>query len=317
MAKELIAYAASDLHFHDWKQFNEQDERTQVTINVLAHLMFLSDQDDVPIIMPGDLFHTPKGLTTKTLVMFMTFMNTAIEAYPRAKVIGITGNHDGDINYSLWYAMCKAFPTMLLNADNSRVELGKDIHVYGLPYRRRNNGLVDAIKAAGKMDGKKILLLHTELYGAPDPSGYDLNPQNFPRESLALFKAFNLVLAGHVHKHTKVKKNVYMVGAPNQQRKSDAGCEMGYLEIYDDFSVEFMKMDNPEFRFYKEGEEHEDTNDFWVEIPKPKKMRKNSEAEFKATMDKTKMAKQYAKETGIKSKRRIKALIDILEQTDD
>jgi len=317
MAKKLIAYAASDLHFHDWKQFNEQDQRTQVTINVLANLMFLSDQDDVPILMPGDLFHTPKGLTTKTLVKFMTFMDTARESYPRAKVVGITGNHDGDINYSLWYAMSKAFPGMLLNADNWGWLINEDTHVYGLPYRRRNTGLVDAIKSMGQNDGKKILLLHTELYGAPDPSGYGLVPQNFPRESLALFKAFDLVLAGHVHKHTKVKKNVYMVGAPNQQRKSDAGCDMGYLEIYNDFSVEFIKLDNPEFRFYKEGKEHEDTEDFWIEIPKPKKMKKNSEAEFGATMDKTKMAQQYAKETGLKSKRRIRALIEILNQTDD
>jgi len=316
MAKEIIAYAASDIHFHDWKQFNENDERLQVTINTLAHLFYLSDSEEVPILMPGDLFHTPKGLTTKTLVKFMTFMAIAKEEYPKARMIGITGNHDGSIDNSLWYAMCKAFPDILCNIDNNVVYYN-DFAIFGIPYIRRNVGLVDKIKKLSKHPGKKILLLHTELYGAPDPSGYETNPQNFPRESLKLFRKFNLVLAGHIHKFTEVRKNVFMVGAINQQRKSDAGCEMGYLEIYNDFSVEFMPLKNPGFRFYKEGEEHEDTDDFWIEIPKPKKIKKGSEAEFKANMDKTEMAKRYAIETGLKSKRRIKALIDILNQTDD
>ena len=161
------------------------------------------------------------------------------------------------------------------------------------------------------------MLLHTALYGAPDPSGYELEPENLPRNLPALFKAFNLVLAGHVHKHTKVSDKIYMVGAPNQQRKSDADCVMGYLEIYSDFSVKFIKYDAPRFRYYKEGETHPDTNDFWVELKKPKKLKKGSEAEFKPTMKKEEMARQYAKETGITSPRKIKALIEVLNQTDD
>lgn len=317
MGKQLIALAVSDIHFHDWKQFNENGDRTQVTIDILAELFCRSDEEDIPILFSGDLFHTPKGLTTKTLTKFTTTMDLVRSNFRNSLMIGITGNHDGSTGSSLWEAMCKAFPKQLVNIDNNFVHLKNKAKVYGLPYRRRNVDLVNLIKIISKKPGKKILLLHTELYGAPDPSGYEAIPQNFSRESLALFKDFDLVLAGHVHKHTQVMDNVYMVGAPNQQRKSDAGTSMGYLEIYDDYSVEFIPIKSPGFRTFNEGQEHEDTDDYWVKIPKPKKLKKQSEAEFSPNMDKTEMAKRYVKEIGVKNPKRVRALINILNDAEE
>ncbi len=316
MGKNLIALSASDFHFHDWKQYNSQGERTQITINILVELFERSHSEGIPILNSGDLFHTPKGLTTKTLKEFNLLMNNVSKHYPDSKMVGITGNHDGSYENSLWGAVCAAFPKHLVNIDNGYISVN-GINIYGLPYRKRNIGLVDNIKKLGEDNGKKILLIHTELYGAPDPSGYEAVPQNFSRKSYALFKAFDLVLAGHIHMHTKVKNNVYMVGAPNQQRKSDSGCKMGYLEIYDDFSVEFIPINAPEFKYYKEGEEKPDDYHFWVEIPKPKKMDKKSNAEFSSKMKREEMAKRYAKEKGIKNPKYIRKLGELLNEADD
>jgi len=316
MDKKLIALASSDWHYHDWKQFNEEDARTLATNSFLSKLFWRSHDEKIPILFPGDLFHTPKGVSTKVLGMFTKLMSTVREVYPKSKLIGTTGNHEQDQGYSNFNSMAECFWENMLCIDNQSVTFTWGT-IYGLPYRKRNINLVKEIKELSQRRGPKILLLHTELYGAPDPSGYEATPQNFSRESLALFKDFDLVLAGHVHKHTQVADNVYMVGAPNQQRKSDAGTEMGYLEIYNDFSVKFIKWHAPKFRTFHEGEEHEDTNDYWTEIPKPKKLKKSSEAEFKPTMDKTEMAKRYAKETGVKSPKKINALINILNKTDE
>ena len=317
MGKRLIAYATGDIHFHDWKTFNENVERTKVTINFLSHLMIQAKNNNVPIFHTGDLFHTPKGLTTKTYVMFSNFMVTVREDYLGVKIYGITGNHDSDQGYSLWDAVCNSYPDTFINLDNGYKSF-EGFTVFGIPYAKRNERVIRKIEShAIHPSDKKIILLHTALYGAPDPSGYELEPENLPRNLNALFKDFDLVLAGHVHKHTAVDDNIIMVGAPNQQRKSDSGCEMGYLEIYDDFSVKFVKFATPQFRYYKEGEEHEDTWDFWIEIKKPKKLKKGSEASFKPSMDREKMARRYAEETGITSPRKIKALINVLKQTDD
>jgi len=315
MAK-LIALAAGDIHFHDWKQFNENDERIQISINFLVELFLRSHEEHIPILFVGDMFHTPKGLTTKTIYLFNQMMQTVSDEFYSSRMYGITGNHEKDKEYSSFKAMSFAFPKIIYCIDDKAVKLNH-CSLVGIPYSKRNVGVVDKIKEAAKVSGDKILLLHTELYGAPDPSGYELEPQNLPRNLNALFKDFNLVLAGHVHKFTQVEKNIYMVGAPNQQRKSDSGCKMGYLEIYDDFSVKFIECNISQFRYYKEGEEHENTNDFWIEIPKPKKLKKQSEAEFRPTMDKTTMAKRYARETGVKSLKKINALINILNETDE
>lgn len=316
MDKEIIAIAASDFHYHDWKQFNGDGERTLITQNFILKLCRVAEEYEVPILMSGDWFHTPKGLTTRTLFLFNRLMAGIRENYPGVKFITISGNHDLDKDISLVKAMQLAFPDTINCIDAQAYKIN-DVMVYGLSYVRRNTGLVDSIERMAKMPGPKILLLHTELYGAPDPSGHEPEPQNLPRNLPALFKAFDLVLAGHVHKHIQVCKNVYMVGAPNQQRKSDAGCEMGYLEIYNDFSVKFILYKAPGFRYYKEGEKHKVTGDFWIEIPKPKKLEKQSDTSFKPTMNKTKMAKRYMKETGVKSIKKLSTLIKVLNQTDE
>lgn len=313
---KIIALASGDWHFHDWKQFNETQERTQVTINFIFDLFTRAEKLKVPIWFTGDLFHTPKGLTTRTICTFNSMMNK-FDSQFNIDVEGISGNHDIDKGLSLFQAAADAFPDIFKCIDNDFIDY-EGFTLYGIPFLRRNIGLVDKIETMSlRISGKKVLLLHTELYGAPDPSGYEPTPQNLPRNLNALFKDFDLVLAGHIHKYAKVGKNIHMVGAPNQQRKSDTGCEMGYLEIYDDLSVKQVFYDAPGFRYYKEGEEHEDTNDFWIEIPKPKKIQKQSEAEFRPNMNKIIMAKRYAKETGVKSPKKINALINVLSQTDD
>jgi len=316
MGKELIGFATGDIHYHWWKTFNSIGERTGVTTNFLAELFGRADEENKPIFHTGDLFHTPKGLSTKTIHEFMMMMSTVRDVYTSLKIYGISGNHDMSDGSSLWGAMCLAFPTIFHNLDNFS-ENFRQFQVFGIPYIKRNVGLVEKIEKLSKIQDRKILLLHTALYGAPDPSGYELEPQNLPRQLHALFKDFNLVLAGHVHKFTQVLDNVVMVGAPNQQRTSDSGCQMGYVEIYEDLSFDFVPYKGPKFKYYKEGEEHENTPDFWIEIPKPRKMKKGSEAEFKPTMSKETMARRYAEETGITSQRKIQALIDVLTKTDE
>jgi len=314
MGKKVVALAMADLHFHDWKQFNKNGERTKVTIDFLTYLFERSHKEDIPILFSGDLFHTPNGLSSNTILKFMDFISHVLKVYPNTIVLGITGNHDGNF---LWKAMCKAFPSLFLDLDYNYSTMKNKCRVYGIPYIKRNTGLVDKIKEISKEPGDKILLLHTELYGASDPSGYEPEPQNLPRNLNALFKDFKLVLAGHVHKYTPISKNIVMVGAPNQQRKSDAGCEMGYLEIYGDFTYKFIPYKALGFKFYKEGDEHPDTEDFWIPIPKPRKLEKHSNITFKPNMDKVRLAEKYAKATGVKNKRKVQTLIEVLKETEE
>lgn len=312
MAKrKLIAISSSDWHFHNWKQFNENGERLEITKRIILKLFEEAHLKKVPILFSGDFFHTPTGISDELFYYILDFLKGLEDIFKDVRLLGISGNHDG--KKSMFKTLSRIFNNFIC-IDN-QVEYINNIPVVGIPYIKRNKGLLDKIEKAKEYGG--ILLLHTELYGAPDPSGHIVEPQNLPRNLNALFKDFNLVLSGHIHKHTKICDNVYMVGAPNQQRKSDYGCEMGYLRIYDDFSVEFINLNMPRFRYYNEGEPRENTDDFWIEIPKPKKVKRVSGIGFKPTMDKTKMAKKYAKEMDIKSPKKINALIDILNKTDE
>lgn len=315
MAK-IIALSIADLHFNDWKQFNKNRERTFITSNFLVDLCVKAEEYQVPILVSGDWFHTPKGLSTPTIYLFMELISKIQKNFPTVQFISISGNHEIDQEFSLVRAMEMAFPDTIKCIDDSKI-IFPEFTVYGIPYIKRNKGLLEKIETISKNTGNKILLIHTELYGASDPSGYEPEPQNLPRNLNALFKDFKLVLAGHIHKYTPISDNIIMVGAPNQQRKSDAGCKMGYLKIYEDFTHKFVNYKAPGFRYYKEGENHPDTSDFWIEIPIPRKKEKFSDIGFNASMDKTRLAKKYVKAIGVKNLRKIKTLINILNATEE
>jgi DNA repair exonuclease SbcCD nuclease subunit len=76
------------------------------------------------------------------------------------------------------------------------------------------------------------------LPGATDPSGYAVEEvQGIKGYKFA--KQFDLVTAGHIHKPQKLAPNVYMLGAPYQQRSSDIDTDMGYWEYHDDGKMIF------------------------------------------------------------------------------
>ena len=103
MDKEIIGLVTGDIHYHWWKTFNTTGERTQVTTNFLAHLFNEADEKDIPIFHTGDLFHTPKGLTTKTFYEFMTRHDSLKDVLSYAQE-----------NYRLGYHKAASFAEILL-----------------------------------------------------------------------------------------------------------------------------------------------------------------------------------------------------------
>lgn len=325
--KKLIAIASSDWHLNDWSQFNHNERRVKVSDKFITDMLIISHTEMVPILFPGDMFHTPAALTNYLIEHYNTFFSEASKKYPNARIIGITGNHDeSEVNSkgtefkSHFNSYALAFPNLITCIDHKSIYLKEQgISVCGIPYIKHNKGFIEALESFKNVKDPKILLIHTNLYGAKDPSGYEIDEvPNIPRNLGKTFKDFKLVLAGHIHKHEKLwKEKVIMVGAPYQQRVSDSGTKMGYLEIYDDFSTEFVSYDAPEFKYYNEGEPLPNDYDFFIEIPNPVKSKEKEIKTFNNITDKTLLAKKYFKVKGIKNKRRLNILIELLNKSGD
>lgn len=309
--KKLIAIAVSDLHLEEWKQFNKNGRRIDAHLSVWETLGLRCKKKNVPIYFLGDFYNNPKYITNRLLA----------ESLPKLKetpcdVYGIDGNHDQDSGSTLdsqpnsyFNTLSKIFPQFhCLNFKS--VNLG-DVELHGVPYLSYNVGFEEYVKNIPLVKRKKnILLIHTDLPGAKDTNDVEVNSvQGISAQYSKLFKRFDLVLSGHIHKYQKLASNVYMVGAPLQQRRTDRNCEMGYLEIYDDMSVKFKTLKSPQFKTYTDTPDND--YDYWdKEITKKKKTK--TVKKKKVAKSYTAIVKEYAKDKGI-SKVRTKKLIRLLK----
>lgn len=317
----------SDIHYNDWNQFNKDDYRLKKTEDYLETLIKRSHKESIPILIPGDFFHTPSGLSTKVFFRVNRFLSNVFWKFPKALLVGIDGNHDTDYELkdyreepSLFLGLSYAYPDNI-KCINFTYHKIKDYRIYGIPYLPHNLGfkkIYDRFVNDG-YNGKKILLIHTDLLGAKDPSGYEVKDmQGIPTNIGKFFKPFKLVLCGHIHRHGDLHKGrIFSVGAPNQQRKSDVGCTMGYLEIDKNLKVKVIPSGLPEFRLYHEGDIVEDDGNFWVKLPQEKKALKREKGKFRVDESKVKLAKRYCKKNGIVSKKKIKVLVKVLNKVDE
>lgn len=311
--KKLIALALGDLHFEDWKQFNEDGRRIDAHLSVWALLEEECIAEGVPLIFTGDLFHNPKHISNKLLAKVLPTL-----AQAEHLIIGIDGNHDQDSGSridnqpnSYFKTMSQAFPDTFKCINFSSYEIHGVVY-HGVPYLTLNVGFEDYVKNI-KLDKtkKNVLVIHSDLPGAMDTNNMEVGSvHGISAQYSKVFKRFDLVLSGHIHKYQQLASNVYMVGAPLQQRRTDRNCEMGYVRIYDDLSIEFVEIENtPKFKTYTDKPENE--YDYWDKEIRAKKTKKENKVKKVGTSYKE-IAKRYAQDKGI-SKIRTKKLIKLLK----
>lgn len=309
-----IFIAFSDLHIHDFNSFNENKRRTKIAFEVLETMAGFSLLHKAPVLFLGDMFNTDQNLSNFIIDIFT-------EKFPNESfkhgLYAITGNHDQaeiniNVNYSPSYikSFARVFPN--LHCLDFKSKSFGNVYVHGIPYITYNLNFVNYVEAIHiRPRTKNILMIHTDLYGAMDTDGRVVDSvENLPKDLNKLFRKFDLVLCGHIHKPQKVTsaKNAYMIGSPNQLRKSDKDCSLGYWKIYDDMTVEFKELKFPGF---KEGEKKDDYN-FWYQKTEKINKSENKILNFN-TESRIILANKYCKITGVKDKSMIRELKHVLK----
>lgn len=284
MGKKLAFVAFSDIHFGDYKEFNNNGIRIHAHLQVLKYLDNLAFENKVPLLFAGDFFNNPNNISNRLLRIVFPYLIKGL----KSRMIGIDGNHDQDSASSFRDIPDSYFHTLSLLNDkitcvnlksvliNDYGDLTKDYIIHGIPYISYNIGFLEYIeKLSQTLDKSKknILLIHTDLPDAEDTNGSKSSSvKGVSKEFYRLFKKFDLVLSGHIHKFQKLSSNCYMIGAPQQQRRTDMNCQMGFVKIYDDLSVEFQEIEfTPKFINITEENEklNHKPNDFFTLIKKP------------------------------------------------
>lgn len=316
----VIGIAFSDLHFQNWKQFNDNRERMETTFSIIERIAKAAVKHNCPILFPGDLVDHPKYVEN-VLLAYVGRACWELEML-RLKVIGINGNHDlpkintfkNPVEGYLHHFSKMGAPFICVDFKHYDTPFYR---VHGIPYINGNVDFIDALKDRIKNLSEKgnILMIHRDLAGAQEPDGriIDKDPEG-DKKIKKLFKKFDLVISGHIHKPQKIRrlgKNVYMLGSTNHQRRTDADCKMGYWKIYEDYSMEFFDLKMPQFKYLQHDEEAPNDRDYFIRLPKKEQQKASGEYShtFRVADKRDKLAKKYLKAKGIKSKRKFNTLM--------
>jgi len=297
---KLIALAFSDFHLHLW----EPKERTAKQILFYNHLQNLAVRSKVPILFPGDFFHKWKSIDTELFCMLYKLANFS-------PLYGISGNHDfkhknsiENPSPSLFKGLCNIKPNMVCIDDMRIYNIGKTTEICGIPYLDGNIGFEGAIdnlitKLNPKL--KSILMIHTDLPGAVDIGGREVDSVTNLENIYEKLSKFDLVLCGHIHKPQILSQNVIMLGAPQAQRKQDLIEQFHYWEIYDDMTL-FPQPIPTQYQITWEIKEE----------VKKKEIKDNKGKSIKSSNSKRSIIRKYCKENEITSKDKKQALKNII-----
>lgn len=323
---KVIAVAFSDLHLNDWAKHNQDNQRTLNHFRVLSIIQDLCKKHKCPALFCGDLFHKSENISQELIMMVQEHFSKL-----SFNCLAIEGNHDLYKVSSIknpthgWvylFSKNRLYLSWLTDISFRKYDLYPNtnckIMVHGVPYIDHNIGLNDYLKNLELNDGyKHILLLHTDYPGAEDTDGRKVD--SVENLNLNILNRFDLVLCGHIHKPQRLSKKVYMVGAPLQQRRTDKNCKLGYWLIYEDLSVKFVELKGfPKFIDVESEDEIKDDGNYYTVVPKQKTSEQAS-TNHKITkqLTKTKLAKRYLKEKGIKDEKKQNLLIRTLKRAEE
>lgn len=328
--EQPIALAFSDLEIANYTSYSQGDSRLKRCLQVLA---ILSDKSvelgKLPVLFCGDLFDNPKVMDNYVLACTLETLQTYYKKR-NIRLIGIAGNHDqsqkntSDNPSPNWLRSLYVSGYVDYIGDSFTLLINPRVKVYGIDYMTEGEGfkskLIRNYKDAKLSKYPTILMIHTDLPGALDPSGREVKEwtNSLPQKWQKYFGAFTWVLSGHIHKPMQVWDNTYMLGAPLHKRTSDEGCEMGYWEIYVNQKPKFKSLNLPKFITLAHGKTPPDNFNYYLtpEENKPESGDTKEDVRFSTSLSKVKLAKRYLKAKGIKSAGKKRTLIKILNETE-
>jgi DNA repair exonuclease SbcCD nuclease subunit len=232
----------SDLHVHNYKQFNENGRRLKNGIAFLDYVFKLADANGIKIIlMPGDLFDKMQIMATKAVNAVAVCLKTNFDKYPDINFIAISGNHDmAEVNLidkpaeSALEYLSAIFPQFWLFDGNGNMCSG-NYQIIGVPYFEHKEHFRQALERAISYlePGYKnhILLMH-QTVGSGLPIEDTIEPTD------PLFDNFSLILNGHIHESQQLTDKFINVGSPMARDRGDIGKAKGFWIVDLDNPVE-------------------------------------------------------------------------------
>lgn len=257
MSKQPLFTVTADWHLHDWGEFNTPPMTEHISPRLKMQLdrlvnwiagcgLGVLDLRPTAIVL-GDVVHRRSPMIAHEVASGLSTMRNAMRnSFQR--IIVLAGNHD--------FPEDKATPLSAVNhlrdTNIATLNFPESLPKEGLAFLPWGKYTPEELRAKVEElhEGlalncpRKILFTHFPTKEAISENG----KSGFGKYSVQDFlpDKWDLIISGDIHKHQKIGKNFWYVGAPYQLTRGDMGdSKKGYLVIYDDLSVEHKTLSSP------------------------------------------------------------------------
>ena len=232
----------SDLHIHDYQNFNRKGERLENCLRVLDDIFGFADKHGIKIIIfSGDLFDTPKVLLTTVIHKTVDRFKNLFEKYPDITFYDITGNHDQPkknlpdfpAGSSADY-LASVFPDRFINFDNKTIKVTENSYITGIPYYEHpehfSQKLTEHTQAIFQREPEGVVNDYLFIHQTPVGIGNkmivtDTDPTD------DRYSTFAHTYCGHIHKRMQLAENFTIIGSPIHRDFGDVGEVKGFLVV--------------------------------------------------------------------------------------
>jgi len=249
----------SDLHCHDYKQFNEDHQRVRNAVGIIEYLFKLANANGIgQIWFAGDMGDQFANISVIAMNELLFTFQRCFEMYPDIEFLSISGNHDFatkntfDVpGVSVMDAFAKDPNEGLFNnfilLDRGHYSHEDGFSVVGVPYFENPDDFWSCLESSSvniQYPDNVYLLIHTMVWPENPIVQDDINYLD-PR-----LKDFKWIFNGHVHHGSMIGNNFINVGSPMHRDASDVGTKKGIwlLDSDEDLPGFFETTDrNPQY----------------------------------------------------------------------
>lgn len=242
----MKAIIFSDLHIHDYKQFNKDHSRLENCVLALWDIArTASDAGIDVIIFGGDMYDTQQSLKTMVVNRTVEFFIAIFKEFPEIRWYAITGNHDqsekslytgpgGKPAESALKHIAEISGGNFTIIDNMVVPLGSNCWIAGIPYYEYAEHFTKALSDMSELVYQDVdepePTIHLIIHQTPRGIGnemiaYETDPDD------KLYDRFNAVWDGHIHARQKITEKFTVIGSPIHRDLGDEGQQKGFLVV--------------------------------------------------------------------------------------
>lgn len=229
----------TDLHVHNYKQFDTDSSRLNNCLRVIDLMFQYAYKHDIEtILFGGDLYDRQKAIPVAVVNGVVAKFTHLFNTYKDIKFVAISGNHD-QASANLLHAPAETslrhLNTIFENfrlIDDYHYTLDIGLQVHGIPYyeyaddyHKQLDKVIDLVQAGKASDTytRHILLIHQTPDGIMNAGiPMDTNPND------KRYCEFEFIGCGHIHNKQILTPTFILGGSPIHRDANDIGQDKGF-----------------------------------------------------------------------------------------